>query len=397
MKEIQLDEVFEFIRNGASIKQADGKGGYPISRIETIWNKTIDTKRLGYADIGDEQLKDYEKYLMKEGDILMTHINSPKHLGKCAVYTGDPKTLIHGMNLLCMRANQQITIPTYIKYFFNSKFFKVQLPKISNQSVNQASFSAGNLKKLKIPLPPLDQQKKIAAILDAADAYKQKTKALIEKYDELTQSLFLDMFGDPVTNPKGWEIKTLNDVCSKITDGEHGTVKRLNSGKLYLMARNVGHHSIVLDEVSYISQEDHERIYKRCNPETGDLLLVCVGATIGRCCLVPFDFDEFSLARSVALIKPNIQFNSLFLLHHFKDLHFQNEIQNSRNTSAQAGLYTGQIKKLKVSVPPIELQNQYAERVQVIEAQKVQAQASLAQAEDLFNSLLQKAFKGELV
>ena len=78
-------------------------------------------------------------------------------------------------------------------------------------------------------------------------------------------------------------------------------------------------------------------------------------------------------------------------------LHFQNEIQNSRNTSAQAGLYTGQIKKLKVSVPPIELQNQYAERVQVIEAQKVQAQASLAQEEDLFNSLLQKAFKGELV
>ena len=101
-------------------------------------------------------------------------------------------------------------------------------------------------------------------------------------------SLFLDMFGDPVTNSKGWEIKTLNDVCSKITDGEHGTVKRLKFGKLYLMARNVGHHSIVLDEVSYISQEDHERIYKRCNPETGDLLLVCVGATIGRCCLVPF-------------------------------------------------------------------------------------------------------------
>ena len=97
--------VFEFVRNGASIKQEDGKGGYPISRIETIWNKTIDTERLGYADVGDEQLKDYEKYLMKEGDILMTHINSPKHLGKCAVYIGDPKTLIHGMNLLCMRAN----------------------------------------------------------------------------------------------------------------------------------------------------------------------------------------------------------------------------------------------------------------------------------------------------
>ena len=284
----------------------------------------------------------------------------------------------------------------YLLHLLKGNSFQNFILNVGSRAA-QAGFNKDDLEGFTFSLPPLDQQKKIAAILDAADAYRQKTKVLIEKYDELTQSLFLDMFGDPVTNSKGWEIKTLNDVCSKITDGEHGTVKRLNSGKLYLMARNVGHDSIVLDEVSYISQEDHERIYKRCKPETGDLLLVCVGATIGRCCLVPFDFDEFSLARSVALIKPNSQFNSLFLLHHFKDLHFQNEIQNSRNTSAQAGLYTGQIKKLKVIVPPIELQNQYAERVQVIEAQKAQAQASLAQAEDLFNSLLQRAFKGELV
>ena len=74
--------------------------------------------------------------------------------------------------------------------------------------------SRPTLESLKIPLPPLDQQKKIAAILDAADAYRQKTKALITKYDELTQSLFLDMFGDPVSNPKGWEkVKLGNQIC----------------------------------------------------------------------------------------------------------------------------------------------------------------------------------------
>ena len=221
----------------------------------------------------------------------------------------------------------------YLLHLLKGNSFQNFILNVGSRAA-QAGFNKDDLEGFTFSLPPLDQQKKIAAILDAADAYRQKTKVLIEKYDELTQSLFLDMFGDPVTNSKGWEIKTLNDVCSKITDGEHGTVKRLNSGKLYLMARNVGHDSIVLDEVSYISQEDHERIYKRCKPETGDLLLVCVGATIGRCCLVPFDFDEFSLARSVALIKPNSQFNSLFLLHHFKDLHFQNEIQKRIKASA---------------------------------------------------------------
>ncbi len=88
-----------------------------------------------------------------------------------------------------------------------------------NKATTLPSLTKADLLKIKIPLPPLDQQKTIAAILDAADTYRQKTKALVAKYDELTQSLFLDMFGDPVTNPKGWEVKTVYQVCAKIYGG----------------------------------------------------------------------------------------------------------------------------------------------------------------------------------
>ena len=165
---------------------------------------------------------------------------------------------------------------------------------------------------------------------------------------------------------------------------------------MYLMARNIGHSELLLDNLSYISETSHNKIFKRCNPEKGDLLLVCVGATIGRCCLTP-DIEEFSLARSVALIKPSKQINSQFLLHQFKQEHFQHQIQTRRNTSAQAGLYTGQIKKLKLIVPSIELQNQFADKIALIEHQKELAKQELKESEDLFNCLLQKAFKGELV
>ena len=394
MKEIQLDEVFEFIRNGASIKQADGKGGYPISRIETIWNKTIDTKRLGYADIGDEQLKDYEKYLMKEGDILMTHINSPKHLGKCAVYTGDPKTLIHGMNLLCMRANQQITIPTYIKYFFNSKFFKVQLPKISNQSVNQASFSAGNLKKLKIPLPPLDQQKKIAAILDAADAYKQKTKALIEKYDELTQSLFLDMFGDPVTNPKGWEENTLGDVIELITYGLTVRPEYHSEGVSLISAREIRTGVVDLSNAPKISMEDFQELSEKGKPKKGDILFSKTGS-IGHCAIVEEEIP-FAVTQNAARIVFKDTINRVFAIHYLRTPFIQTLSQRRAKGNAVKDLQLGEMKKFKFLIPSLEIQNQFADKVHEIEAQKVQAQASLSQAEDLFNSLLQRAFKGEL-
>ncbi len=257
--------------------------------------------------------------------------------------------------------------------------------------------SRSSLENLDIPLPPLPAQKKIAAILDAADEHRQKSKALIAKYDELAQSLFLDMFGDPYSNLKRFPVYSLENVCIKITDGEHGTVKRQDSGKLYLMARNIRDNFIDLEDVSYISDEDHKKIYKRCNPEKGDLLLVCVGATIGRACVMP-DIGPFSLARSVALLKPNHnKITSQYLYSYISSRYVQELIKKSGNSSAQAGLYTGKIKELKIQLPPIKLQEQFSERVKIIEEQKSIARAISQKSEELFNSLLQKAFKGELV
>ena len=131
---ISVNEVFEFVRNGASIKQDENAGGLPITRIETIWNSTIDDSRLGFADIEDDG--QYDKHLLEKGDILMSHINSPKHLGKCAIYTGRPEKLIHGMNLLNLRVNKELVFPQYIYFYLSSSYFKPLVMKISNQSVN---------------------------------------------------------------------------------------------------------------------------------------------------------------------------------------------------------------------------------------------------------------------
>src|SRR5690625_4018717 len=111
MKEKEIGLVFEFIRNGKHIKQYDTATGIPITRIETIWNREVDINRFGYANIFDK--KKYEDYLLKKGDILMSHINSPQHLGKSAIFNGEPKYLIHGMNLLCLRPNVNAVCPKY--------------------------------------------------------------------------------------------------------------------------------------------------------------------------------------------------------------------------------------------------------------------------------------------
>ena len=217
-----LGEVTKFIRNGKSIKQGSG-GGLPITRIETIASQKIDLEKFGYAGISDES--QYSDWLLKAGDILLSHINSVAHLGKCALYKGNPKKLIHGMNLLNLRPQKSVIDFSYMLFYLRSSYFKNQLPSITNQSVNQSSFSATNLKKLKIPLPPLDIQKKIATVLDKADQLRQKRKKAIEKLDQLVQSVFLDMFGDPVINPKGWATKKLKNL-SKLLSG--GTPSRKN-------------------------------------------------------------------------------------------------------------------------------------------------------------------------
>jgi type I restriction enzyme, S subunit len=390
----QIEEIFDFVRNGASIKQADGKGGVPITRIETIWNESIDSDRFGYADISKEDLGKYEDHLLREGDILMTHINSPKHLGKSAMYGGKPELLIHGMNLLCLRPNAQISLPNYLRYYFKSVFFKIQIPKIANQSVNQASFSAGKLKQLRIPLPPLETQKKIATILDAADAYRQKTKALIEKYDELTQSLFLDMFGDPVTNPKEWDEIAMGEMLDLITYGLTVRPQYHPEGIPLISAREIRSGKVDLSSAPKISEEDFHDLSAKGKPVMGDILFSKTGS-IGHCAIVEED-THFAVTQNAARIVFKEDVDRQYAINYLRSPYIQTLSQRRAKGNAVKDLQLGDMKKFRFLLPAVDLQNKFADRAQRIEAQKVQAQDSLEKAEELFNSLLQKAFKGEV-
>ncbi|RTZ04602.1 hypothetical protein EKL98_08615 [Flavobacterium bomense] len=370
MKQMKLNDVIEFARNGAAIKQSEDAKGIPISRIETIWNSTIDENRLGYADIYDEDLIKYEKYLLKKNDILITHINSPKHLGKSAIYTGYPEKLIHGMNLLCLRNNPNFSNSKYLFYYFQTKYFKNQILKISNQSVNQASFAVTNLKELEIPIPDLLTQQKIAAILDKADELRQYHKQLIEKYDALTQSLFLEMFGDIKSNSKGWKTTIFENIISLKRGYDLPHNSRIK-GNIPVVASTgiVGYHNI-------------SKVNTAC-------IVTGRSGSIGKVQLIKQDCWPLN----TSLYGYKTFDNNLIYLKNFIE-HF-----NIERFSHGAGVPTLDRKLVHseiAPIPPIKLQNQFAERVQIIETQKQQTQESLAKSEDLFQGLLQRAFQGEL-
>ena len=262
------------------------------------------------------------------------------------------------------------------------------------------AITIGTLKELKIPLPPLDQQKKIAAILDAADAYRQKTKALIEKYDELKQSLFLDMFGDSSI----FEHKLISEIASdkkySLSSGPFGsnlTSKHYTeSGIIILRGTNVTSGTLDLSNVKYVSEEKATEL-KRSELKPGDVVVVAVGSS-GKALRIPDNLNRAIMSQNFNKISPNKKIvTSLYLEFCFNSQLVQNQFKREMTDTVRTFLSLTKIKGVSIPVPPLELQNQFADRVKAIEAQKAQAQASLAQAEDLFNSLLQRAFKGELV
>ena len=252
--------------------------------------------------------------------------------------------------------------------------------------------------QLQIPLPPLETQQKIASILDAADTLRQKDKALLAKHDELTQALFLDMFGDPVSNPKGWEVKTGKEYCVKISVGV--VIKPasyyVENGVIALRAMNIRPNKIINNGFVYFSQSNHSKLLNKSIINTNDVLIVRTGST-GTATVVPEEYDNCNCIDSI-ITRPNNKIVNPFYLAYFFNSQIGKELVAKNEVGGiQKHFNIGTLNHLEIPIPPIALQNQFAERVAIIEQQKAIAQASLEKSEELFNSLLQKAFKGELV
>ena len=294
-------------------------------------------------------------------------------------------------------ANQSVTgiLPSE-KHF--PKFLFYYLKSIRPQVLNDAyggaqpHISQGYVKQLKIPLPPLGEQKKIAAILDATDDYRQKTKALIDKYDQLTQSLFLDMFGDPVTNPRRFEIVTVRDI---IEEAKYGTSSKADENGTfpYLRMNNItykGHMNY--DNLKFINIAD-DQLHKY-ETKKGDILFNRTNSKelVGKTGIITTD-EKMVLAGYLIRVRMKEGYNPYFLWSHLNSRWAKLTLENMcKSIVGMANINAQELQNLLVMNPPLKIQNQFAERVQAIEAQKAQAQASLAQAEDLFNSLVTKGF-----
>jgi len=250
--------------------------------------------------------------------------------------------------------------------------------------------------KIKIPLPPLPEQKRIASILDKADALRIKRKQTIAKLDELLQSVLIEMFGNLAVNPKGFKVVSIDDVCNKVTDGTHDTPKRLDSGITFITGKHIRPFSIDFKNCDYVSSEDHKEIIKRCRPEKGDILYTNIGVNVGTAAMNNIE-DTFSM-KNVALLKLNKEMvSSRYIECLLNYPSMKEKILNSNSTGgAQKFLSLNKIKQILIPTPKRSIQDRFSIISQDIMRKKKYYMISLYKIDKLLSSLQQRAFKGEL-
>lgn len=282
---------------------------------------------------------------------------------------------------------RKICDPRYVAYAIQN--VQPQMQNTANAAVvpilNKTQFS-----NIEIPLPSLEMQKQIVEFLDKVTSLISLRKQQLAKLDELVKARFVEMFGDPSNNPMGWKKQNFEDIALLITDGEHMTPQRTNKGIYLLSARNILNHTIQLDDVDYIDEEEYGRIARRIVPQQGDVLVSCSGS-IGRCCVVPSEL-KFQMVRSVALIRFNNTINPIFAEWLIATDELQKQIYTSATQSSQANLFQGKIRKLCGYVPPLSLQNQFAAFVERVDKQKQTVQQSLEKLELMKKALMQEYF-----
>lgn len=243
----------------------------------------------------------------------------------------------------------------------------------------------------------MPEQKRIAAILDKADALRDKRKKSIAKLDELLQSVFLDMFGDPVTNTKGWDYNSLEKITKKISDGTHHSPPIAGSGIPYITAKHLKKEGLrFYDDPWYISVEDHKKIYSRCDPIKGDVLYIKDGATTGLAAINRYDF-QFSMLSSLALLRPReTVLTPEYLCFWLNNEQVKKSVIEQMGGAAIRRLTLTKIKNFNLPIPPLSLQKKFSDVVNDVYKIKENYLESMKSFETMFFSIQQQAFRGEL-
>lgn len=254
--------------------------------------------------------------------------------------------------------------------------------------------------RLSIPLPPLEEQKRIAAILDQADELRRKRQRALDRLNQLGQAIFIEMFGEPSTNPMGWEVVTLDKLLLAVTNG---LTRRRTPGDvgshIVLRLRDIRDGEIDFSEVNRITLDQKEQ--QRFEATVGDLLFIRVNGNpeyVGRCAVLTHQGERIFFNDHVMRVRVNRdRVSPVFLQRLLSSPHGKREIARNRKTSAgQHTINQSGLGQVNVPLPPLEVQREFEDRLLAIGAVRNPMLTSASRSELAFAALQSHAFRGEL-
>lgn len=362
----------------------------------------LDLSKVIKRDISDKKIT--QKKLIKGDIIIEKSGGSPNQpVGRVVFFEENGVYLCNNFTSI-LRPRKDIVEPKYLHYLlFAGHKFRVT-ESFQNKTTGIINLQLSRyIEKIKIPLPPLIIQKRIAEILDNATALRDKTKLLLEDYDKLAQSIFLEIFGDPVHNPKNYNQVKINYFVKKLESGKsvNSNDSKYENGAIGILKTSSVYDGVFNPIEAKVIREEEIKLAK-LNPRKDSIIISRMNTEelVGKSAYIFKDFKNLFLPdRLWQTVKSQNPHSVLWLSHAIKQPSFMRNISKVATGTSGSMKNISQKKFLGIQVinPPLDLQNEFTEKITLIEQQKDLAKQELKESEDLFNTLLQKAFKGELV
>lgn len=399
MEKYKLSDLFEKPISGEwGNELEEGKKGTKVLRTTNFTN----IGRVDFSDVveRDVDLEKYSSKILKRGDIIIEKSGgSPTQpVGRVIYFDKEDEVYLCNNFTAILRPNEKI-YPKFALYLMMRLHQTKKVMKFQNKTTGIINLKLNDYIEItKVNIPNIETQKKIAKVLDKAQFLIDKKKEQIELLDELVKSRFVEMFGDLVKNSKGWEIKKLGKL-GKVKSSKRVFVDELvENGIPFYRGTEVGALSTgeKIEPTLFITKEHYEALKESTGiPKIGDLLLPSI-CPDGRIWIVnteePFYFKD---GRVLWIHLENNYINSIFLKYMLREK-FNRDYNKIASGTTFAELKIFSLNDIDVVIPPIELQNEFAEFVAQTDSIRSKMETSLSELEDNFNSLMQKAFKGEL-
>jgi len=387
----ELGKLFEF-SNGINFSSKEKGSGLLTVDVKNMYSNVLDVNMKHLYRVNKKVPR---TKLLQKGDILFVRSSVKKEgIGWPAIFPGYNEDVSYCGFIIRGRPVGEQFDPRFLTYFLRQAHVRMAVVNESG-STALTNISQPRLGSIKVPLPPLSEQKRIAAILDKADAIRRKRKAALDMADEFLRATFLDMFGDPVTNPKGWDVKPLGEVIATIRNGLSPSTKGTYPGKVFTLSAVTG--------ADFLPKAKKEALFDK-DPTTYEAtsndFLICRGngnlKLVGKAKFPKGNYQGITFPDTVIaanvlteIILPEVleaQWATFFIRDQIE--------RGARTTNGTHKINQSVIKNIEVAIPDMKAQLAFKKNVQGMS--RYLSKTTNAHADTLFASLSQRAFQGKL-